>query len=59
MADHGYVKWIVDDVEERLGHLGADIVDTSIADLVRQAQAATSKPEEPQAPKNSAKRKRK
>ena len=36
MADHGYVKWMVDDVEERLGHLGADIVGKSISDLVGQ-----------------------
>ena len=59
MADHGHVKWMVDDVQERLGHLGADIVDTSLSDLVRQARAATSEPKESQAPKNSAKRKRK
>ena len=56
LADGGYVKWMVQDVEQRLGHLGADIVDASLWDLVRQAQAATSKPEESQAPKNGAKR---
>ncbi len=58
-ADRGSVVWMAEDVEKRLGHLSADIVGTSVSDLVRQAQAATSKPKESQAPKNSAKRKRK
>ena len=59
LADRGSVVWMAEDVEKRLGHLSADIVGTSVSDLVRQAQAATSKPKESQAPKNSAKRKRK
>ena len=59
MADRGYVQEIVDDVEKRLGYLGADIVGTSVSDLVRQARAATSKPKKRQAPKKVAKRKRK
>ena len=59
LADRGNVTWMVEDVEERLGHLGAHIVSTSIADLVRQARAATSKPKESQAPKKATKRKRK
>ena len=59
MADRGYVRWLVDDVEERLEGLGADIVSTSVADLVRQALEATSKAKEPQASKKAAKRKRK
>lgn len=56
MADRGSVVWMADDVEKRLGHLGADIVSTSLSDLVRQARAGTSKPKESQAPKNGAKR---
>ncbi len=59
LADRGSVVWMAEDVEKRLGHLSADIVGTSVSDLVRQAQAATSKPKESQAPKNGAKRKRK
>ena len=59
LADRGYVSWMADDVEQRLQHLGADIVGTSVSDLVRQARAATGKPKESQAPKNGAKRERK
>ncbi len=56
MADRGSVAWMAEDVKKRLGHLGADIVSTSVSDLVRQARAATCKPKESQAPKNGAKR---
>ncbi len=56
MADRGSVVWMADDVEKRLGDLGADIVSTSVSDLVRRARAATSKPKESQAPKSGAKR---
>ena len=59
MADRGYGSAMADEVEERLGHLGADIVSTSVSDLVRQAQAATCKAKESQAAKNGAKRERK
>lgn len=51
MADRGSHVWMAEDVEKRLGHLSADIVSTSVSDLVRQAQAATSRPKESQAPK--------
>jgi hypothetical protein len=56
LADRGYVSWMANDVEKRLGYLGADIVGTSVSGLVRQARAATCKPKEPQVPKNGAKR---
>ncbi len=59
MADRGSVVWMAEDVEKRLGHLGADIVSTSVSELVRQAQAATCKPKESQAAKKGAKRERK
>ena len=59
LADRGYVRWMVADVEGRLQSLGTDIVSNSVTDLVRQAIAATNKPEESPAPKKAAKRKRK
>ncbi len=59
MADRGHVKWMVAHAEERLEGLGTDIVSNSVADLVRQALEATSKPKESQRPKRAAKGKRK
>ena len=62
ISDRGYAKWIEVLVESHLVELGPDIVDTTVSDLVRQAQAATSKRKEPKKPKASkkgAKRKRK
>ena len=59
LADRGYVRWMVADVEGRLQSLGTDIVSNSVTDLVRQAIAATSQPEESQPPKNAKKPKRK
>ncbi len=59
MADHGHADWIGGAVERHLENLSADIVDTTIADLVRQAIEATSKPAESRPPKKAKKRKRK
>ena len=59
MADRGHVEWMVADVDEGLSNLSPDMMTISVADLVRQAIAATSKPEESPAPKKAAKRKRK
>ena len=59
VADHGHVDWMAGAVELRLGHLSADIVVMFVADLVRQAIEATSKPKKSQPPKKAKKRKRK
>jgi hypothetical protein len=45
---------MVEGVEAGLGYLGTYIADASLWDLMRQAQAAASKPKESQAPKNGA-----
>ncbi len=59
MADRGHVEWMVADVDEGLSNLSTDMLTISVADLVRQALAATSKPKESQRPKRAAKGKRK
>ncbi len=59
MADRDDTLRMTEDVQYRLSELHAHLVGMSISDLVRQAQAAASKPEESQAPKKGAKRKRK
>ncbi len=59
MADRGYLKLLVSDVQNRLGTLTRVFACDYVKDLLRQARAATSQPKESQAPKNGAKRKRK
>ena len=59
ISDRGYAKWIEVLVESHLVELGPDIVDTTVSDLVRQAQAAASKRKKSKASKKGAKRKRK
>ena len=59
VADRGHVDWMAGAVEVRLESLATDIVVMFVADLVRQAFEATSKPEESRPPKKAKKRKRK
>ena len=58
MADRGHVRWMEADVDEGLSNLSTDMLTISVADLVRQAIAATSKLKPPEAPKKFAKGKR-
>ncbi len=40
IADHGFVEWLVHDVERRLAVLSADVMHDFTKDLVREARAA-------------------